>query len=203
MARALIKRSFLAVRAEDLAPALLGCVLVRALDDGTRLSGRIVETEAYVGPEDRASHAFNGHRSARNEHMYARPGTSYVYFTYGMHYCMNIAAFKKDHPAAVLIRALEPLDGIEPMRAHRRRPNAKRALSDRDLCSGPAKLCQALRIDKDLSGFDLCVRETLWLERGDAPASIETGPRIGIDRAQEWVAKPLRFWEAENPNVSR
>src|SRR5262245_46221232 len=109
-------REAFAGSAISLARRLLGAVLVRVLDDGEVLAGRIVETEAYLGVRDAASHAYKGRRTERNEAMYARPGTAYVYFTYGMHYCMNVVCGKEDVPAAVLLRALEPLAGLERMR---------------------------------------------------------------------------------------
>ena len=106
-----IPRSFLAVDPEKLARRLLGQRLVRTLGDGTRLAGIIVETEAYLGVRDRAAHSFGGRRTPRNESMFARPGTAYVYFTYGMHHCVNVVCGRRDEPVAVLIRALEPVEG--------------------------------------------------------------------------------------------
>ncbi|MBX9736552.1 MAG: DNA-3-methyladenine glycosylase, partial [Phycisphaerales bacterium] len=148
-------RSFFAIPASELAVTLVGCSLVRVLNDGSRLSGVIVETEAYIGPEDQASHAKGGRRTARNEPMWATPGTSYVYFTYGMHFCMNISANRADHPGAVLIRAIEPREGLQRMRelrsgSRQRRVGAK-PMRNVDLCRGPARLCQALAIDRALT----------------------------------------------------
>src|SRR5262249_30706689 len=110
------KREDYARPAEELARALLGTTLVRVLDDGTRLAGRIVETEAYLGVEDRAAHSFGGRRTPRNEPMYGKPGMSYIYFTYGMHHCFNIVCGEVDEPVAVLLRGIEPTEGLEVMR---------------------------------------------------------------------------------------
>ena len=112
-------RRFYSTDSATLAQALIGRVLVRALEDGTRLAGVIVETEAYLGVEDRAAHAFGGRRTARNESMYGPPGTAYVYFTYGMHFCFNVVCGRRDEPVAVLIRALQPIEGMDRMLAHR------------------------------------------------------------------------------------
>lgn len=204
MARTL-PRSFLARPADAVAPALLGCILRRVLDDGTILSGRIVEAEAYLGPEDRASHAWNGRRTPRNESMYARPGTCYVYFTYGMHFMCNVACLREGHPAAVLIRALEPLEGIDYMRAAR--PGFTR---DRDLCAGPGRLCQALSITKALDAIDLLSGGALQLLKppsdqtpfdANHPDVIRTA-RIGVDSCGSWAEAPLRFSLRGNPHVS-
>ncbi len=193
--------------AEDLAQRLLGNLLVRVTDEGHRLSGRIVETEAYIGIEDRASHAFEGRRTARNESMYGPPGTAYVYFTYGMHHCFNIACGRAGEPPAVLIRALEPVEGLEQMtrlrRGTRRMPTI--GLRTTDLCSGPAKLCQALDIDRRLDGVDLGQSPLLSVERGLAVngTEIATGPRVGLGPVGEWANAPLRYWIKGNPHVSR
>jgi DNA-3-methyladenine glycosylase len=202
-----LAREFYATESTYLARRLLGQRLVRLLDDGTRLSGLIVETEAYIGPEDRASHAFGGRRTARNESMYARPGTAYVYFTYGMHYCVNVVCARAGVPEAVLIRALEPEEGLEVMaenRGARRRP--ARPWSPEDLCSGPGKLCQALAIDRALDGADLVRGESLWVERTrqrPLPRScLGNSPRIGIGFAGPWAARPLRWFIERCPHVS-
>lgn len=189
-----------------LARRLLGCRLVRVLADGVRLSGVIVETEAYAGVMDRASHAFGGRRTARNEAMYARAGTSYVYFTYGMHFCFNVVCGEEDVPVAVLVRALEPVEGLDEMK--RRRAAGRNALAAEkiratDLCSGPGKLCAAMGIDRELNGVDLVTDERLWIERGAAVDAVEVGPRIGIGSAGDWVEKPMRFWVRGHGHVSR
>lgn len=179
-------------------------MLVRVLDDGTRLAGRIVETEAYLGEVDRAAHSFGGRRTARNESMWGEAGHAYVYFVYGMHYCVNVVAERPGRPAAVLLRALEPLEDLERMRRSRLGRRAARPLADTDLCSGPARLSQALGIDRALDGADLVTGERLYIERGRriAPARITTTPRVGVAYAGEWAARPLRFYVAGNPHVS-
>jgi DNA-3-methyladenine glycosylase len=180
-----------------LAKALLGQVLVRRLDDGTELSGRIVEVEAYLGIPDRAAHTFGGRRTKRNESMWGDGGHAYVYFTYGMHWCLNVVAEREGVPTACLLRALEPIEGIEEMKRRRRREAVI------ELCSGPAKLTQALAIDRNLDGADLVTSNRLYLVRGRTSAPIVSSPRIGVGYAQEWAAKRLRFFLRENPHVSR
>jgi DNA-3-methyladenine glycosylase len=199
-----LSRSFYARDAATLARALLGRHLVRVLDDGTRLAGRIVETEAYLGVLDRAAHSFGGLRSARNAAMWGEAGHAYVYFVYGMHYCMNVVAGVAGHPAAVLIRALEPLEGLDRMRLLRARKVPAERLRDADLCSGPAKLAQALALDRSLDGADLVTGEALFLERGTTvpPPQVVAGPRVGVAYAGEWAKKPLRFYVTGNVHVS-
>ncbi|MEM0983072.1 MAG: DNA-3-methyladenine glycosylase [Planctomycetota bacterium] len=197
--------SWLVDRASIVGPKLLGNVVVRTLDDGTRLAGRIVEVEAYEGPEDQASHARNGLRTDRNESMYRRAGTSYVYFTYGMHYCMNVACFVEGVPHGVLVRGLEPVEGLERMTEHRRARSPKARLRDRDLTNGPAKLTQALGIDREFDRHDLLKgRPPLHLERGGLAAgeSVASGVRIGLRQCGEWRQLPWRWWIAESAYVS-
>jgi len=200
-----LNRRFYARDPAVLARALLGQVLVRVLADGVRLSGVIVETEAYLGVEDRAAHTCGGRRTARNASMWGPAGHAYVYFTYGMHHCMNVVAEAPGQPSAVLLRALEPVEGIERMRAHRSVKIAASRLRQIDLCSGPAKLAQALAIDRALDGADLITGQMLFIEHGQPlPADrIAAGPRIGVDYAGEWAQKPLRFGVVGNPNLSR
>lgn len=181
------------------ARGLLGCKLVVPTADGTRVSGLIVETEAYIGPEDKASHAYNNRRTRRTETMFGMGGTAYVYFIYGMYYQFNVVTNRADVPHAVLVRALEPSEGVEEMR--QRRPGK----SDRQLTSGPGKLCQALGLDRSFDGEDL-LGERVWLEAAErklTPRHIMSGPRIGIDYAEEYILKPWRFWVKDNPFVSR
>lgn len=189
-----------------------------------RLSGIIVETEAYLGVMDAAAHSFGGRRTPRNESMYGPPGTLYVYFTYGMHYCCNAICGKEGEPVGVLLRAIEPVEGIEFMRAHRAAAAAarKQARSARPartalkgattvkdgtthLASGPARLTQALRIDRDFNGIDLPTHPHLFIERGVSIPDelVRRGPRIGVDYAGDWAAEPLRFYVAGNPHVSK
>jgi len=172
---------------------------VVATKGGDRVSGMIVETEAYRGPEDRASHAYGGRRTRRTETMYGIGGTAYVYFVYGMYYQFNVVTAVPEVPHAVLIRALQPVEGVELMRA--RRPGRP----DVSLANGPGKLCTALAIDRSLDRADL-LGDRVWIERGDRPvsaASIARGSRIGIAYAGEWAGKPWRFWLKGNPFVTR
>jgi DNA-3-methyladenine glycosylase len=176
---------------------LLGQRLVRLLD-GQRVSGRIVEVEAYVGEMDSACHAHRG-QTARNAVMFGPPGYAYVYFIYGMHYCFNVVTDRKGYAAAVLVRALEPLEGIEVMRARRK------GRTGVELTNGPAKLCYALGIDRALNGVDLVEGGELWLEEGApvAESEIASGPRVGV-RGDEWaLTVPWRFWVAGNLYVSK
>jgi DNA-3-methyladenine glycosylase len=209
-----LPREFYTVGAATLAQRLIGQRLVRVLEDGTRLAGIIVETEAYLGVKDKAAHTFGGRRTARNESMYAVGGTAYVYFTYGMHFCMNVVAGEAGDPVAVLLRALEPVEGVELMRGLRGTKKARladsptptppRALKDRDVASGPGRLCQALAIGRELNGEDLTTSPRLWIERGEAfsPRALVRTTRIGISSAEEWVDRPLRWYVRGNVHVS-
>ena len=177
---------------------LLGKKLVVPNRNGSRVAGIIVETEAYRGPEDRASHAYNGRLTQRTETMYGIGGTAYVYFVYGMYHQFNVVTNVADVPHAILVRALEPVEGLDFMRRRRRgRP-------EYELTSGPGRLCLALGIDRRFDKADLS-SDRVWIEDGVSisPRQIARGPRIGIDYAQEWVAKPWRFWVKDNPFVSR
>ncbi len=179
---------------------LLGQRLVRIVH-GVRRSGIIVETEAYLGPIDKAAHTYGGRRTARNESMWLGGGVAYVYFIYGMHYCMNVTCGRVGEGAAVLLRALEPecdVDGMFKLR--------KAARRHRDLCCGPARLTQAMSIDRTQDGVDLRLSADIWLEkvraRCLAAKMICAGPRIGVGYAEEWAARPLRFWVKGNEHVS-
>jgi len=177
---------------------LLGKLLVVPEKNGRRVSGIIVETEAYRGPIDRAAHSYGGRRTKRTETMYGLGGTAYVFFVYGMYNQFNVVTNVEDAPHAVLIRALEPREGIELMRARRHNQ------PDHNLTNGPGKLCIALDIDRRLDAADL-LGALVWLEDAEKiPRSrIMSGPRVGIDYAEEWVDKPWRFWLKGNPHVSR
>lgn len=177
---------------------LLGNLLVVPARHGKRIAGMIVETEAYRGPQDRASHAYGGRRTRRTETMYGIGGTAYVYFVYGMYNQFNVVTNVNDIPHAVLIRAVEPVDGIELMRKRRH------GQSDHNLTNGPGKLCIALGIDRKLDRADLLGNE-VWIEEGQRVPRyrIVSGPRIGIDYAEEWIDRPWRFWIKNNPFVSR
>jgi DNA-3-methyladenine glycosylase len=177
---------------------LLGTLLVVPGPNGERVSGKIVEVEAYRGPEDRASHAHGGRRTKRTETMYQQGGIAYVYFVYGMYYQFNVVSNNADVPHAILVRALEPVEGIEFMRARRH------SHPDHNLTNGPGKLCIALGIDRRLDAADL-LGNRVWLEGYEklSPRQIAKGPRIGIDYAENWVDKPWRFWIRNNKYVSR
>jgi DNA-3-methyladenine glycosylase len=177
---------------------LLGKLLVVPAKNGKRVSGRIVEVEAYRGPQDRAAHSFGGRRTKRTETMYRIGGTAYVFFVYGMYNQFNVVSNVADAPHAVLIRAVEPVEGIELMRKRRQ------AQPDYNLTNGPGKLCLALGIDRGLDAAEL-LGERVWLEEGVkiSRSLCASGPRIGFDFAQEWKDKPWRFWVKDNPFVSR
>jgi DNA-3-methyladenine glycosylase len=178
---------------------LLGRRLVVPAKDGARVSGIIVETEAYQGPEDKAAHSYGNRRTNRTETMFGIGGRAYVYFIYGMYYQFNVVTNIESVPHAVLIRALEPDEGIEWMRQRRPRKD------DKNLTSGPGKLCQALGIDRSYNAADL-TGNLVWIEEGNAQVTakqITSGVRIGIDYAEEYAAKPWRFWLKDNPFVSR
>ena len=191
---ATLPREFYARPAEEVARALLGCLIVREMA-GEQCAAMIVETEAYVGPHDDASHAAARlGRTPRNEVMFGRPGLAYVYLIYGMHWCLNAVTDTEGYPAAVLIRAAEPRRGHTSMRVLR--PGR----SDMDLLRGPGNLCRALAIDGDLNGHEL-QRAPLQIVSGEAidDRRIVRGPRVGITRA---VEHPLRFWVRDSAAVS-
>ncbi len=173
------------------AKELLGAILVRKIQGGF-LCGTIVETEAYVGEDDPASHAYGG-LTPRNQLMYGPPGYAYIYFIYGNHYCLNFVTEAEDYPAAVLIRALQPLSGLSRMFANR-----GKIRSEIQLCNGPGKLCQALQIDKALNGTSL-FSDRLFLLPGSEKFEIACSERIGISQGknQKW-----RFYVKNNPYVS-
>jgi DNA-3-methyladenine glycosylase len=214
----------------EVARDCIGKLLVHETNDGRRV-GRIVEVEAYRGPEDRAAHSFGGRRTPRTEVMFGPPGHSYVFFLYGMHWNFNVVTGAKNEPCAVLVRGVEPVEGVERMAACRGMASTRR-----ELTNGPAKLCQAFDINREHYGLDLCqkggagrgggVHEvaasaaarasgaaragsgagarpgSLFLADGPAPSRIATSPRIGIDYAGSWAKRPWRFFEPENRYVS-
>jgi len=200
-ARKKLSRGFY-TRRDALAAArdLLGKRLVVAAPDGSRVSGLIVETEAYMGVEDKASHAYANRRTPRTESMYAEGGSAYVYFIYGMYYQFNVVVNRREVPHAVLVRGVEPTEGLEWML--RRRPGLRR---ERDLTNGPGKLCAAFGIERSYDREDLG-GERVWIEetrRAVASGDIAAGARVGIDYAAEFAQKPWRFWIKDNPFVSR
>ena len=178
---------------------LLGKRLVVPDGAGRRVSGRVVEVEAYLGAEDRAAHSFGGRRTRRTETMFAVGGTAYVFFVYGMHHQFNVVTGPAGLPHAVLVRAVEPEEGVGVMKE--RRPVSK----ERELTSGPGKLCRALGLDLTYDGADLTGRR-VWLEDAGAavaPGEIASGPRIGVAYAGEDALRPWRFWVRGNAYVSR
>jgi DNA-3-methyladenine glycosylase len=187
----LLNRNFYNRPTLEVANDLVGKKLVRRMD-GVELSGIIVETEAYIGVQDSACHAHRG-RTERNAVMFGPPGCAYVYFTYGMHYLLNLVTEEEDNPCAVLLRSIEPLSGLEEMQARRKRHG-------KELTNGPAKLCQALNIDKSFNGWDVTRGDKLWVEnhQHDRPLTVLSTPRIGIayarkkDREARWrfILKP-------------
>jgi DNA-3-methyladenine glycosylase len=199
-----LPRAFFDRPATDVAPELLGCVLVHDQADGV-VAVEIVEVEAYMGRVDPPSHAFRG-QTARNEVMFGEPGHAYVYFTYGMHFCVNLVCEPPGEAAAVLLRAGRVVDGVE-LAAVRRMgaPGGKGGKRLAQLASGPARLCQALGIDRAQNGADVC--DPGGALRVLAPVGfsglggdrIATGPRVGVSTGAE---VPWRFWIAGDPSVS-
>src|SRR5512145_3348063 len=191
-----LPREFFARPTLQVTRELLGTRLVR-LEGGRRLDGIIVETEAYIHETDLASHARVG-RTARTEMMYGPPGRVYVYFTYGMHWCLNFVTEEEGVPAAVLIRAIVPVNGLDIIAA--RRPGRPRC----EWCNGPGKLCQALGIDKRFYGADLCAPQAeLYVEPGKLipDSSVTIGPRVGLTNVPEpWKSKPWRFLVHDLPS---
>jgi DNA-3-methyladenine glycosylase len=194
----ILQESFYRQDTINVARELLGKILVHNSKEGTT-SGRIVETEAYLGPEDRAAHSSGGRRTARNEVMYGQKGHAYVYFIYGMYYCFNITAGNlSGKPEAVLIRALEPVTGEEIM-AKRRSQQVKIA----NLTNGPSKLCMAMGISKVQNKKDITA-PPLYVEDASLVSQdliVETS-RIGVDYSGEWKNKPWRFYIRNNRFVS-
>ncbi len=188
--RGVLPRYFYRREADSVARDLLGCHLVRELD-GERLVLAIVETEAYLGVDDPASHAFHGRRTERVRAMYLDGGHAYVFFVYGMHHCMNVVTREAGVPQAVLLRAGVAVTGAARMAALR---GLRRPPRPAELAGGPARLCQALGLDRRFDGADLRGGE-LWIARGEPVAAREVvaGPRVGIGYAGEAAAWPLRF----------
>jgi len=198
-----LDRSFYLKDTVTVARQLLGKLLVHEVD-GKRISGIIVETEAYLGTIDRAAHSFGGRRTPRNEVMYGLGGHAYIYFIYGMYYCFNVVTGHEGVPEAVLVRALEPVEGLDFMAAARYK-NDYEPLSNRqriNLTNGPGKLCIALAIDRSLNGEDLCGSRIYIEDRADIP-DICSAKRIGIDYAGDDRELPLRFYLRNNKYVSK
>jgi DNA-3-methyladenine glycosylase len=175
-------REFFARDTVEVANELLGKVLVREID-GETLYGRLVEVEAYLGPDDQAAHSYRGHRSPRNDVMYGEAGHAYVYFTYGMHHCLNFVTREEGLPQAVLARALEPGPGV-------------------GRCGGPGLLCRSLGIDRTLNGVTLSPPLLYVVDDGFKPERVYQTPRIGVYNSGDWAEKPLRFC-VDSPHLSR
>ena len=190
-----LPREFYARPVLSVAKACIGKLLVHRTQQGL-VAGRIVETEAYRGPEDRAAHSYAGRRTARTEVMFGALGYAYVFFVYGMHYQFNLVTSKDGAPHAVLVRAVEPLLGIPLMAKRRELPE-----NVVELTNGPGKLCQALGIGRESYGVDLC-GPTLFLAEGPSVRSA-SAKRIGIDYAGAWAEKPWRFYDPKSRYVSR
>jgi DNA-3-methyladenine glycosylase len=196
-------REFFARPSVPVAPDLLGCVLEHQTEAGL-VAVELTEVEAYAGASDPASHAYRG-KTARNAVMFGPPGHAYVYFTYGMYFCVNLVCLGNGSASAVLLRAGRIIEGEELARARRTRGTTK--IPFRDLARGPARLCQALDIDRSLDGADVCVPDSplrmRWPEAGTTARSAErkvaSGPRVGISAAAE---VPWRFWIEGEPTVS-
>lgn len=194
-----LPRSFYARPVLSVARDCIGKHLIHDTPAG-RLVGRIVEAEAYRGPQDRAAHSFGGRRTARTEVMFGPPGYAYVFLIYGLHWNFNLVTTAEGAPHAVLIRALEPLEGLEWMAQRRALPARDRALTN-----GPGKLCQAFAIDRRAYGADL-TEGPLFLSEGGSKGPrrrVLRAPRIGVDYAGAWAARPWRFYDPESPYVSR
>jgi DNA-3-methyladenine glycosylase len=190
-----LPRAFYARPVLTVARACIGKLLVHRTKEGLMV-GRIVETEAYRGPEDRAAHSFGGRRTARTEVMFGPPGHAYIFFVYGMHYQFNIVTTRAGDPHAVLVRGVEPLAGAEWMAKRRKLPQ-----TSRDLTNGPGKLCQAFAIGKADYGVDLC-DSRLFLADGPRTKT-QSSARIGVQYAEDWAKKPWRFFDPKSRYVSR
>lgn len=174
---------------------LLGKYLVREYE-GEKLICRITETEAYIGRCDKACHAYQYKRTSRTETLFARPGTAYIYLIYGMYHCLNLVTEPEGEPAAVLIRGLTAVEGIDTMK-RLRFPGTGDKLTpyqQKNFLNGPGKLCKALSLDRSCNGTDLTGNTLYVLDPGEAAQPIHSGPRIGIDYAEEAIDFPWRFW---------
>jgi DNA-3-methyladenine glycosylase len=190
-----LPRDFYEQPTVQVAQQLLGKYLVRVHPDATT-AGMILETEAYVGLEDKASHASRG-PTPRNVTMFGPAGLAYVYVIYGLHHCLNAVTEHEEYPAAVLIRAAQPCEGLELMRTRRRKHDI------RLLANGPGNLCQAFAIDRHLNGADLCGDVLFVEDHGSIPADIVVTTRIGVEYAGPWKDMPWRFYIAGHPGVSK
>jgi DNA-3-methyladenine glycosylase len=196
-----LRREFFERDTETVAKELLGVWLLRSSEDGLT-GGPIVEVEAYGGPEDKASHSRAG-RTKRTEPMFGQVGHAYVYLVYGMHDCLNVVAYKGKESGAVLLRAIEPRIGADLMRTRRGRATVRVEA----LASGPARLCQAMAVNRSFDGHDLTIGTDLWLAVPDERVpnvDIQSGPRIGVDYAGPgWAERPWRFSVRGSSSVSK
>lgn len=191
-----LTHDFYRADAVTLAKSLLGKILVHESEDGMT-SGIIAETEAYCGPEDRAAHTWNNRQTARTEIVFREGGYAYVYLVYGLHCCLNVTANVEGKPECVLVRALQPVEGVEIMKARRRFSDPVK------LCDGPGKLCSAMGITRELYGADLCGEELYIAENEYPKLKIAVSARIGIEYAGEWRNMLWRFCIDGNEYVSR
>ena len=200
--------SFYNQDASSLAQSLLGKILVRQFESKERICGRIVETEAYLGIKDKASHSFNHKQTFRTKPMFMKPGTIYIYSIYGMYHCMNISS--RGDGAAVLLRAVEPLEGLDRMkslRCQKQKTQHQRPFHQHQFCNGPSKICLSYGIHgKELNEMDIASSSsTIWIEDRNCQPQFETisCARIGLGRkAEEWINAPLRFYVSGSTSVS-
>lgn len=178
---------------------LLGKIIVRKIN-GEKIMVKIVDTEAYSGAEDKASHAYDNKKTKRTKTMFARGGLTYIYLIYGMYNCFNIVTAEKDNPHAVLIRAVEPVKGLEMIKNNRKIKSKK----IEDLTNGPGKLSQALKIDRSLDGIDLVKNNNLYLlDNNEQDFKIKSAPRVNIDYAEEYKDRKWRFYIMGNKFISK
>lgn len=210
-----IDRNFYNRDTATVAKELLGKYLVHRVD-GEDYIGKIVETEAYLGADDKAAHSYNMRRTERNKVMFGSPGFAYVYFIYGMYYCFNVVTREEEVPQAVLIRALQPISSLDKMAINRYRDkfDKNKVLKDKEiknLTNGPGKLCNAMKIDKSLNGIDLCADELFIVEgvdskyegyKNDETFEIISSKRINIDYSEEAADFLLRFYIKNNKFIS-
>ena len=199
-----LDRKFYARETLQVAKELLGKIIVHEID-GAKIKGRIVETEAYIGSIDKACHAFGGKRTPRTEPLYGKPGIAYVYFIYGMYHCFNVITKEEESPEGVLIRAVQPIEGLEEMSKQRFGKSYKELTKAqiKNLTSGPSKLCIAFNIDKECNKQDLCT-SNLYIEESEGVDKFEIikTKRVGIEYAEEAKEFLWRFYIKDNPWVS-
>jgi DNA-3-methyladenine glycosylase len=200
-----LPRSFYARPVLTVARACIGKLLVHELN-GERMVGRIVEVEAYRGPEDRAAHSYGGRRTPRTEVMFGEAGHAYMFFVYGMHWHLNLVAGKLGEPHAVLVRAVEPLEGVARMALRRGLGSSysnRKGEVTQNLTNGPGKLCQAFALDRAQYGADLTSSPLYLADDGATKPRVARSTRIGVDYAAEWALEPWRFYDAKSRFVSR